>query len=180
MPWELTGNASTNETVDVVGTTDSHALVIRTNNKEGLRVDAAGNVGLGTATPGEHLTVGGGTLADTKIEINAGGNQYAGLRIKNSQDSWIWQVVLPPIYRVAGCAWSMRRLAESGSRSLTMAMSGSGQRTPPSCLMLQAAQTQATGIWSVRAQQTPEPWVSATRMGLASSFGEAVPAIRVP
>jgi uncharacterized protein YaiE (UPF0345 family) len=93
MSWDLTGNTNTDENVDFVGTTDSHALVIRTNNKEALRVNAAGNVGLGTATPGEHLTVGGGTLADTKIEINAGGNQYAGLRIKNSQVSWNWQVV---------------------------------------------------------------------------------------
>jgi hypothetical protein len=50
------------------------------------------NVGIGTTSPGEHLTVGGGSLADTKLEVNAGGDQYAALRIKNSQGSWNWQV----------------------------------------------------------------------------------------
>lgn len=54
--------------------------------------DNGTNTGIGTTSPGERLTVGGGSLADTKIEINAGGNQYAALRIKNNQGSWNWQV----------------------------------------------------------------------------------------
>ncbi len=58
-----------------------------------MTLSPSGNVGIGTTNPGDHLTVGGASLADTKIEVNAGGDQYAGLRIKNSQGSWVWQVV---------------------------------------------------------------------------------------
>jgi hypothetical protein len=93
MPWELTGNANTNETINFLGTTDNHSLVIRTNNTEALLVNAGGKVGIGTGSPGERLTVGGASLADTKIEVNSGGDQYAALRIKNTQGSWVWQVV---------------------------------------------------------------------------------------
>ena len=93
MPWDLTGNANTNETINFLGTTDNHSLVIRTNNTEALLVNAGGKVGIGTASPGERLTVGGASLADTKIEVNSGGDQYAALRIKNTQGSWVWQVV---------------------------------------------------------------------------------------
>jgi len=58
----------------------------------GITITTAGNVGVGNLSSGERLTVGGGTLADTKIEINAGGDTYAALRIKNSAGSWNWQV----------------------------------------------------------------------------------------
>jgi hypothetical protein len=54
---------------------------------------AAATVGIGSSSPGERLTVGGNSLADTKIEVNAGGDQYAASRIRNSQVSWLWQVV---------------------------------------------------------------------------------------
>ena len=57
-----------------------------------LTVDSTGRVGIGTATPGEKLVVTSPTAADTKIEVNAGGDQYAAIRIKNSQRSYVWQV----------------------------------------------------------------------------------------
>jgi hypothetical protein len=52
-----------------------------------------GNVGIGTTNPAQLLTVGGGTLADTKIEVNAGGDTYAGLHVVNGAGAWNWQVV---------------------------------------------------------------------------------------
>jgi hypothetical protein len=58
----------------------------------GIAIGRTGKVGVGTLTPYERFTVGGGVLADTKIEINAGGNQYAGLRFYNDARSWLWQV----------------------------------------------------------------------------------------
>lgn len=46
--WRLTGNAGTNPANVFVGTTDAHALVLRTNDTERLRISATGEVGLGT------------------------------------------------------------------------------------------------------------------------------------
>ena len=57
MSWDLTGNASTNESVNFVGTTDPHALVIRTNGQEAMRVDVNGNVGIGTNNPNSRLEI---------------------------------------------------------------------------------------------------------------------------
>jgi hypothetical protein len=50
MPWEIRGNANINEQTNFFGTTNNHALVIRTNGGEALRVDAGGNVRVGTTT----------------------------------------------------------------------------------------------------------------------------------
>jgi hypothetical protein len=47
MPWELTGNRNTNETLNFVGTTDAHAFVIKANNTEALRIDPSGKIGVG-------------------------------------------------------------------------------------------------------------------------------------
>jgi hypothetical protein len=58
----------------------------------GLAITFNGNVGIGTVIPYERFSVGGGTKADTKIEIDAGGDDYAGLRFYNSAGSWVWQV----------------------------------------------------------------------------------------
>ncbi len=58
----------------------------------GLAISTSGKVGIGTLYPSEHLTVGGNSAADTKIEVNAGGNSYAAMRFFNSAGSWLWQV----------------------------------------------------------------------------------------
>jgi hypothetical protein len=65
MPWEIIGNANTNEQINFIGTTDNHALVIRTNGSEALRVDAGGNVGVGTKTPATKVEIAG------KLQIDA-------------------------------------------------------------------------------------------------------------
>jgi Peptidase_G2, IMC autoproteolytic cleavage domain len=43
----------------VVGTLSNHGVGIRTNNIERVRIDTAGNVGLGTQTPSERLDING-------------------------------------------------------------------------------------------------------------------------
>ena len=58
----------------------------------GIFINTAGNVGIGNFTPVERLTVGGISPADTKLEVNAGGDTYAALRLKNNAGSWLWQV----------------------------------------------------------------------------------------
>jgi hypothetical protein len=49
--WSLAGNAGTSPGANFLGTTDAHALVVKTNGNEALRVTSSGNVGIGTASP---------------------------------------------------------------------------------------------------------------------------------
>lgn len=71
--WSLTGNAGTNPATNFLGTTDAQPLVIRTNNTEAIRVLTTGNVGIGTATPGQLLEVeDGNVLIGTSAAGTAG------------------------------------------------------------------------------------------------------------
>lgn len=57
--WSLQGNAGTDPALNFIGTTDGQPLVMRTDNNERLRIDAAGNVGIGTNNPTAKLEVSG-------------------------------------------------------------------------------------------------------------------------
>lgn len=57
--WTLTGNAGTNPATNFIGTTDAQDFVVRTNNAERMRVEAAGDVGIGTNNPNHNLHVVG-------------------------------------------------------------------------------------------------------------------------
>lgn len=67
--WSLTGNSGTNPATNFIGTVDGQPLVIRTDNTERLRVDATGNVGIGTNNPTAKLNVDG----SVKLENLAAG-----------------------------------------------------------------------------------------------------------
>jgi hypothetical protein len=58
--WRISGNSAA--TGDFLGTTNSQPLVLKTNSVERLRVDTSGNVGVGTTSPTQRLTVDGNTL----------------------------------------------------------------------------------------------------------------------
>jgi|GEM_PF-3046829 len=77
--WGLTGTAGTDPTRNFLGTTDNVGLGLRTNNAERVRVAADGNVGIGTATPGERLDVAGNTNITGNIRV--GGLAGAGQRL---------------------------------------------------------------------------------------------------
>ena len=49
--WSTSGNSGTNPGTDFLGTADSKALVVKTNNTEAMRVDASGRVGVNTTAP---------------------------------------------------------------------------------------------------------------------------------
>ncbi|MBO9565708.1 MAG: hypothetical protein J7621_23230 [Niastella sp.] len=83
--WSLTGNTGTNPSVNFIGTLDGQPLVVRTNNAERLRVDAAGNVGIGTNNPTAKLNVDGsvklqnlatGTTETDVLVLAADGSVY--------------------------------------------------------------------------------------------------------
>src|SRR5690606_15428046 len=62
--WSLTGSAGLDPSRNFLGTTDNSPLALRTNDVERMRVDAAGNVGIGTAAPEEKLHVAGDIKVD--------------------------------------------------------------------------------------------------------------------
>ncbi|MDF2190987.1 hypothetical protein [Paraflavitalea sp. CAU 1676] len=83
--WSLTGNSGTNPATNFIGTIDGQPLVVRTSNTERLRVDAAGNVGIGTNNPTAKLNVDGtvklqnlatGTTEQDVLVIGADGSVY--------------------------------------------------------------------------------------------------------
>ena len=72
--WKLIGNSGTNPATNFLGTTDAQDLVLRTNNAEQVRVSAAGNVGIGSATPAQKLEVVGNVRASGEF-ISTNANQ---------------------------------------------------------------------------------------------------------
>src|SRR5665213_4158410 len=63
--WLLLGNAGTTAGTNFFGTTDTIDLVAKTNSVEGLRLTAAGNLGVGTAAPTSllHTVASGAKIA---------------------------------------------------------------------------------------------------------------------
>ncbi len=57
--WSLTGNSGTTAGTDFIGTTDNVDFVVKTNNAERMRVEAGGDVGIGTNNPVTTLDVNG-------------------------------------------------------------------------------------------------------------------------
>ncbi len=55
--WALTGNTGTTPATNFIGTADAQPLVFRANNDEKIRILPNGNVGIGTATPNNHVQI---------------------------------------------------------------------------------------------------------------------------
>lgn len=57
--WSLTGNTGTDPLLNFIGTADGQPLIMKTNNAERMRIDADGNIGIGTGNPTAKLNVDG-------------------------------------------------------------------------------------------------------------------------
>jgi hypothetical protein len=85
--WLLSGNNISNPATQFLGTTSNQPLVFRTNNTEKMRLLANGNLGIGTTSPVDLLTVVGNGTAISVIDntvrtrffsANGTGNGYIG------------------------------------------------------------------------------------------------------
>ncbi len=63
--WKTLGNATTNASVNFIGTTDAVDWVIRTNNLERARVASGGNVGIGITVPANRLDIANAVRSGT-------------------------------------------------------------------------------------------------------------------
>jgi hypothetical protein len=92
--WSLTGNSGTSPATNYIGTNDNQPIIFKTNGaaNERMRIDAAGNVGVGISNPLWKLDVagniniahdstyriGGLTVLSTRGTINLFLGEYAG------------------------------------------------------------------------------------------------------
>ncbi|HET6401847.1 MAG TPA: hypothetical protein VFH95_10655, partial [Candidatus Kapabacteria bacterium] len=60
--WGTTGNSGTTAGTNFLGTTDDQDLVIKTNSAEVMRVSTWGDVGIGTSSPSQRLSICNGNI----------------------------------------------------------------------------------------------------------------------
>ena len=80
--WLVAGNSNIT-TSNFIGTTNAHPLIIKTNNKERLRILSGGNIGIGTKTPDNTLHVFKGSAGSVTAW------PYAPLVVENSAQCYI-------------------------------------------------------------------------------------------
>lgn len=120
--WSLTGNSGTNPATNFIGTIDGQPLVVRTNNAERLRVDAAGNVGIGTNNPTAKLNVDGSVklqnLADGTTELDVLVLAADGSVYKRSMSSTAFENAIKAINGIQRQALSITAQASDTSNNV--------------------------------------------------------------
>ncbi|HEU0065390.1 MAG TPA: hypothetical protein VFQ58_10175, partial [Flavisolibacter sp.] len=69
--WSLTGNSSTDPSVNYIGTSDNKKLQFGTNSLMRMIIDESGSVGIGTITPNYKLDVNGSLHATSLLVDNS-------------------------------------------------------------------------------------------------------------
>ncbi|MEN9441706.1 MAG: hypothetical protein RLZ33_1783 [Bacteroidota bacterium] len=103
--WTLTGNAGTVAGTNFIGTTDAVDFVTRTNNAERIRVTSAGNVGIGTPTPGYRLDLANGTFAFGSSNVRTETRDNAGLQGNAGAQSGFFETASPVNYPSGASSW---------------------------------------------------------------------------
>lgn len=91
--WKVNGNSGTNPPANFIGTTDAKDWVIKTNNAERMRVNASGNVRIGTTN---YPTQCGGTTTateDSRVRLSTSG----GFASFGSYNNDPLNVAAPPV-----------------------------------------------------------------------------------
>lgn len=95
--WKLTGNTAVNASTSPIGTpvnnnfigsTNAADVVIASNNLERMRISSAGNVGIGTTTPGTKLTINSSTAGAIQIADGTQANGYILTSDANGVGTW--------------------------------------------------------------------------------------------
>jgi hypothetical protein len=103
--WTLLGNAGTVAGTNFIGTTDAVDFVTRTNNAERMRVTSAGNVGIGTSTPGYRLDLANGTFAFGSSNVRTETRDNAGLQGNAGAQSGFFETASPVNYPSGASSW---------------------------------------------------------------------------
>lgn len=87
--WGLTGNSGTSAATNFLGTTDNNPVVLKSNNKEQMRLLPTDKVGIGTATPGigyssARVEIADETGANSDFAMRTAGGGYPVLVFESS------------------------------------------------------------------------------------------------
>jgi len=103
--WDLLGNAGTTVGTNFLGTTDNNSLAFRTNNVEKMRIEAGGNVGIGTTAPGYRLDLNTGTFAFGNSNVRTESRDNAGLQGNAGAQSGFFETASPTNYPAGASSW---------------------------------------------------------------------------
>ena len=142
--WRLTGNSATTAGTNFLGTTDSEPLVFKINGAEAMRVNATGNVGIGTTAPAAPLHVRSTGQPDVIVEETTVGNAVQ-IALVNTTRSWeLGSDSSPDQFTIHDATAGITRLSIDNSGNV-----GIGTTSPNNPLeMGSGAHVTAGGVWT--------------------------------